>query len=79
MFIQEGLPRVTWTPPDKIGVTLQLTDEEVDAMKRALLCYETYQQMVQTTRVIEHIGSKVHFQLAGVFPPVPYADITEGL
>ncbi len=79
MFIQEGLPRVTWTPPAKIGITVQLTDEDVDAMKRALLCYETYQQMVQTTQVIEHIGRKVHFQLAGVFPPVPYADITEGL
>lgn len=32
-------------------------------MKQALLCYETYQEMVKTTNVIERIGNKVHYEL----------------
>lgn len=65
MIMEDGTPRVTWTSQERIGVTVQLSSEDIDAMKEALLCYETYQEMVKRTKVIERIGDKVHFELAG--------------
>ena len=79
MFIEQGVPRVTWTPLEKIGVIVQLSNEDIEVMKNALLCYETYQEMVKTTKVIEHIGDKVHFQLASEYPSTPFASLTEGI
>lgn len=79
MFVEQGIPRVTWTPKEKIGVIVPLSTEDIEAMKEALLCYETYQEMVKTTKVIEHIGDKVHFQLAGELPPKPFTTLTEGI
>ncbi len=63
MFMEGGVPRVTQTKPADIAVTIHLSDENVDAMKEALLCYDTYQEMVKTTNVIERIGKETHFEL----------------
>lgn len=64
MFMEGGVPRVTWTPKERIGAIVQLRDEDIKAMENALLCYETYQEMVKTTKVVERIGDKVHFELS---------------
>lgn len=64
MFMESGVPRVTQTKHADIDVTIHLTNENVEAMKQALLCYDTYQEMVKTTNVIERIGTETHFELA---------------
>jgi N-acetylglucosamine malate deacetylase 2 len=79
MFMEDGTPRVTWTPRQQIGAIVKLTDQNVQRMKEALLCYETYQEMVKTTRVVERIGDKVHFELAGETHPEPLQSLTEGI
>ena len=65
MFLEGGIPRVTQTQAEDVQVTVDLNPEDIDMMKAALLCYETYQEMVQTTNVIARIGKHVHFELAG--------------
>ncbi len=79
MFMEDGTPRVTWTPPERIGAVIDLSAQDVMAMKNALLCYETYQEMVKTTRVIERIGEKVHFELPGEVNVAPLKSLTAGL
>jgi len=63
MFLEGGIPRVTWTKEIDISITVELKESNITAMKNALLCYETYQEMVKTTQVIERIGDKTHFEL----------------
>lgn len=65
MFFEGGIPRVTWTKKEDIQVEVQLDESDINAMKNALLCYETYQEMVKTTNVIERIGSTTCFELEG--------------
>jgi N-acetylglucosamine malate deacetylase 2 len=64
MFMEGGVPRVTQSAEEDVAVTYDLTDEDIQAMYDALLCYDTYQEMVKTTNVIERIGNKTHFELA---------------
>lgn len=64
MFLDGGVPRVIQTRKEDIAVTIILNDADVNAMKQALLCYKTYQEMVKTTNVIERIGNETHFELA---------------
>ena len=63
MFLEGGIPRVTWTKEKDISVAVTLEKRHIEAMKNALLCYKTYQEMVQTTNVIERIGSTTYFEL----------------
>lgn len=79
MFMEDGIPRVTWTPKERIGAIIQLTGEDIEAMKNALLCYETYQHMVKTTRVIERIGGKVHFELSLEQFSSPLSSLSENI
>ncbi len=77
MFLDGGIPRVTQTKKENIAVTTTLNDEDIDAMKQALLCYDTYQEMVKTTNVIERIGNKTHFELANEQFSKELSSITE--
>jgi len=77
MFLEGGVPRVTQTKPSDIAVTLILNEIDIEAMKQALLCYETYQEMVKTTNVIERIGNQTHFELANEQFDKTLSSITE--
>lgn len=77
MFMEGGVPRVTQTRKEDVAVTMQLTAADIDAMKAALLCYATYQEMVTKTNVVERIGDKTHFELAGEHPPQVLSSVTE--
>ncbi|MTI87733.1 MAG: PIG-L family deacetylase [Balneolaceae bacterium] len=79
MFMEKGIPRVTWTKKDDIDVICQLEEEDIEAMKKALLCYETYQEMIETTNVIERIGNKTHFELADEYHPQVLSSLTQGI
>jgi hypothetical protein len=79
MFFEGGIPRVTWTKPEDIAVTVELGEGNIEAMKNALCCYETYQEMVKTTNVIERIGNRTHFELVNERPDHVLAALTEGL
>ena len=79
MFFEGGIPRVTWTKSEDISVTVELGEENIEATNDALLCYESYQEMVKTTNVIERIGNRTHFELVNERPDNVLASLTEGL
>ena len=77
MFLEGGIPRVTQTKKENVAVTLQLSESNIGAMKKALLCYDTYQEMVKTTNVIDRIGSYTHFELENEKHSKVLSSITE--
>lgn len=79
MFMEGGVPRVTQSKQENISVILPLNEENIKAMKKALLCYETYQEMVKTTNVIERIGNKTFFELADESYEAPLSSLTVNL
>ncbi|WP_323756531.1 PIG-L family deacetylase [Roseivirga sp.] len=79
MFFEGGIPRVTWTKKEDIMVTEQLSEANITKMKEALLCYDTYQEMVKTTNVIDRIGNKTHFELEDEIHPNTLSSLTESI
>jgi N-acetylglucosamine malate deacetylase 2 len=60
----DGWPRLKLSEDDLIDCVTQLHDEDVEKMKEALSCYETYQEMVTKIGVVEKIGRLVHYEIA---------------
>jgi N-acetylglucosamine malate deacetylase 2 len=79
MFFEGGIPRVTWTKKEDIAISTILNERNIEAMKQALLCYDTYQEMVKTTNVIERIGNQTHFELVGEQHSKILSSVTEAL
>jgi hypothetical protein len=74
-----GWPRLKLSEGELIDVITPLNENNVQSMKRALLCYETYQEMVEKTGVIDKIGNKVHFEIALEQHDPPLKKITAAL
>jgi N-acetylglucosamine malate deacetylase 2 len=60
----DGWPRLKLSEDALIDCVVDLRDEDVQKMKDALLCYETYQEMVTKIGVVEKIGRSVHYEIA---------------
>ncbi len=78
-ILPDGWPRLKLSEEALIDCIVPLNDEEIQAMKNALSCYETYKEMVQKIGVIEKIGNKVHFEIAFENHKPPLKDLTEQL
>ena len=76
-ILLDGWPRLKLSEPDLIDCIVHLEGEDVQAMKDALSCYESYKEMVQKIGVIEKIGDKVHFEIAFEKHDPPLDDLTE--
>jgi N-acetylglucosamine malate deacetylase 2 len=78
-FLSSGWPRLKLTDASLMDAIIPLQLENIQAMKDALLCYQSYQVIVETTGVIEKIGNKVHFEIFGEqFSPL-LTSLTQGL
>lgn len=78
-FLPSGWPRLKLTHTDLIDCIVPLSAEEVEAMKRALSCYKTYQEVVTTTGVIAKIGNQVYFEIFDEDFAEPLLDLTASL
>ncbi|WP_034041724.1 PIG-L deacetylase family protein [Wocania ichthyoenteri] len=78
-FMKDGWPRLKLSESELIDVITPLNKNNVIAMRESLLCYETYQEMVEKTGVIEKIGNKVHFEIAFEDHYPPLKKITDNL
>jgi N-acetylglucosamine malate deacetylase 2 len=63
-LLPDGFPRLKLSEPELIDCITPLNNDDIQAMKDALSCYKTYQEMVQKMGVVEKIGNKVHFEIA---------------
>lgn len=59
----EGKFRLSSSSDDQIDVEESFSDEDLSVAKRALACYESYQEVIEQTRPLEQIGEGVHFEL----------------
>lgn len=64
---------------EEIDCIVQLSDENVEAFKKALACYKTYQEMIKKTNVAEEIGDRVRFEFFGESFDPPLNDLTDQL
>jgi N-acetylglucosamine malate deacetylase 2 len=76
-FMSNGWPRLKLSEKELIDTITPLGEKDIDAMREALLCYETYQEMVEKTGVIKKIGNKVHFEIAFEDHAPPLKKLTE--
>jgi LmbE family N-acetylglucosaminyl deacetylase len=78
-FLPNGWPRLKLSEVALIDTITPLKEENIEAMKNALLCYDTYQEMVEKTGVIEKIGNKVHFEIENEDFNPPLQQLTQSI
>ncbi len=60
-----ALIRLKTSTPAEINCVIRLDQDDRDMMVACLRCYETYQQTIADSGVIEKIGDTIHFELFG--------------
>lgn len=71
--------RLKHSLPEEIGCAVPLRDEDIQMMIACLRCYETYQQTIEDSGVVEKVGDTMFFELFGERHDPPLADMLEGL
>ncbi len=78
-FKQGDMFRLKQSVPEEIDCMVKLEEDNRQAIKRALTCYKTYQEVIQNTNVFEEIGDTVLFEIYGEDFTPPLSDLTAGL
>jgi LmbE family N-acetylglucosaminyl deacetylase len=73
----DGWPRLKLSEASLIDCITSLRGEDIQKMKDALLCYDSYQEMVTKIGVVDKIGRQVHFEIAFEDYKPPLHEITE--
>ncbi len=64
---------------EEIDCSVPINEEDTAAMKRALACYETYQEVIEDTGVADMFSEAVHFEIYGEAFDPPLTDLTVSL
>lgn len=64
---------------EEIDCSLPINDEDVEAMKLGLACYETYQEVIEQTGVADMFHEVVDFEIFGESFDPPLTDLTQKL
>lgn len=57
-----GKTRLKRSEMEMIDCIINLSSQDIDAMKKALDCYATYKETIEKSGVIESIGDKLYFE-----------------
>ncbi|MGF1671113.1 MAG: PIG-L deacetylase family protein [Balneolaceae bacterium] len=60
---KDGKFRLEASPNEDIDCIVPCNDEDMSKFKRALDCYETYQQTIEESKVKESVGNEVPFEI----------------
>lgn len=71
--------RLIQSREESIDCIVPLSVEDRKALSDALDCYETYQEVIQKTNVLNKIGDRIHFEFFQENFTPPISDLTEGL
>ncbi len=63
----------------EIGCAISLNDADIEAFRKALDCYRTYQKVIERSGVKDRIDRVARFELFYESPKTAYKDLTEGL
>ncbi|EJF10824.1 PIG-L deacetylase family protein [Pontibacter sp. BAB1700] len=77
--LQSGKFLMKHSRPDLIDCEVKLRPEDIEIMKKALNCYDTYQDVIKQANVVESIGDTVYFEIYQEDHKPPLANLTDGL
>ncbi len=72
----EAIPLRT-SRPDQIGCAIEIGDIEIDVMRRALYCYETYRGTIERHDPLSRVGNTIVFELWRESHPIPLRSLGE--
>lgn len=75
----DGWPRLKLSEAALIDCIVPLRDADIQQMKDALLCYDSYQEMVTKIGVVDKIGRYVHYEIAFENHEPPLRDLTAAI
>ncbi len=78
-FKKGNMFRIKQSTAEEISCIIKLQEENIQALKNALRCYQTYQETIQNTGVVEAVGDTVYFEIFGESHHPPINDLTIGL
>ncbi len=64
---------------DEVGCVVEVAEEDMAAGREALARYETYREVIERHRPLEHVGRRVRFELFGERPDPPLGEMTAEL
>ncbi|MFT6746827.1 MAG: LmbE family N-acetylglucosaminyl deacetylase [Glaciecola sp.] len=74
-----GNSNVNSSKKQYIDCIVNLQEDEVAKLKEALYCYESFIDVINETKVIEHLGNKIHFEFFGENFEEPVPDLNFGM
>lgn len=75
----DGKFNLSTTPTDELGCVIEASDEDMKKFNQALDCYETYQQVIEESKVREDVTNRICFELFQEQFQPPLEDLTEEL
>jgi len=76
---KDGKFRLEASADEDIDCIVACQDEDMDKFKRALDCYETYQQTIEESKVKETVGNEIPFEIFGEKHDQPLKMLTDKL
>lgn len=75
----DGRIRLKHSTDEEIDCVVSLREEDREMMRSCLRCYESYQDTIEASGVIEKIGNALYFEFFGERHSPPVDDLCEGL
>lgn len=72
-----GVHNLSFSSEAEIDCRYQVSDDDLTAFNRALDCYETYQEMIEKSKVREKVGREVCYEIFGENHNPPLGDLSE--
>lgn len=76
--VAEGLDLGT-SDEEEVGCVVEASEEDMAVGRRALACYETYREVIERHRPLDHVGNRVRFELFDERPERPIGDLTRAI
>jgi Uncharacterized proteins, LmbE homologs len=73
----DGLPRLKLTEESLIDCVINLRQEDIEAMKKALDCYASYKDVIDKVGVVQRIGARVYFEFYSEDFSPPLSNLTD--
>ncbi|MBD3166577.1 PIG-L family deacetylase [bacterium] len=75
----EGWVKLNTSKPEEIDCVVEVAEEDLQTMARALECYKTYQEVIRQSGVMDAIGREIPFEIFQEEFDPPLKDLGDGL
>ena len=71
--------KLSFSTPQEIDCIMNVDQQDIDALKKALSCYKTYQDMIEKTGIKNLASREIHFEIFQEDYEPPISDLCWGL